>query len=66
MIGDTEKSLRAVCKNARIPFDEKMLTWEAKELDSWKKFDGWHDDASKSTGFQDTKCKEVSDGNQMQ
>lgn len=47
-----EETLRRVCNLADVKFEKSMLAWEAKELASWQKFRGWHDDVSNSTGFQ--------------
>ena len=47
-----EETLRRVCNLADVEFEKSMLAWEAKELASWQKFRGWHDDVSNSTGFQ--------------
>ena len=47
-----ESTLRLVCDLVGVAFEPSMLEWEPKELKSWQKFRGWHEDASNSTGFQ--------------
>ena len=52
LMSNPEETLKQVCAFASIPFNRNMLSWEAKELDSWKKFRGWHTDAINSTCFK--------------
>ncbi|CEF99817.1 P-loop containing nucleoside triphosphate hydrolase [Ostreococcus tauri] len=68
LMKNPEGSLRATCELVGMDFEESMLSWNAQERPSWKKFRDWHADASKSTGFIDVKkvdipySKEVYDG----
>jgi len=50
-----EETLRRICNLVDVKFEKSMLAWEARELASWEKFRGWHDDVSNSTGFQEIK-----------
>ena len=51
LLRDPEGSLREVCSLAGMDFETSMLQWTPKERGSWKKFRGWHADASNSSGF---------------
>ncbi|XP_065854646.1 branched-chain-amino-acid aminotransferase-like protein 1 [Euphorbia lathyris] len=53
---DAEGTLRGLCEDLDIPFDEKMLSWEAgpKSIDGpWASW--WYKSVHQSTGFQKTK-----------
>jgi|TARA_Y100001954_G_scaffold199953_2_gene218394 hypothetical protein len=52
LMKNPESTLRLVCDLVGVAFEPSMLEWEPKELKSWQKFRGWHEDASNSTGFQ--------------
>ena len=54
LVKDPETSLKTLCEKLSIPFNEKMLTWEAGSLQDWKIWEvqGWHDRAIESTGFE--------------
>ena len=55
-----EKVLRTLCNNLDIPFDEKMLCWEAgprPEDGVWAKY--WYTNVHRSTGFQPYQAKNV-------
>lgn len=41
--------LRAYCARVGIPFVDGALRWERREIELWKSWDGWHDDAERST-----------------
>lgn len=43
------------CKAIDISYNPKMLEWgdKGEGCDSFKKWDGWHDDAVNSTGFRE-------------
>ncbi len=54
-----EKVLREACNKLDIPFDNRMLSWEAgprKEDGPWADF--WYHNVHKSTGFLKTQKKE--------
>jgi len=51
LMANPEETLKQICAFASIAFNKNMLAWEPKELDSWKKFRGWHTDAVNSTGL---------------
>lgn len=51
LMKNPESTLRLVCDLVGVAFEPSMLEWEPKELKSWQKFRGWHEDASNSTGF---------------
>ena len=49
LMANPEGTLKQICAFSSIAFSKNMLSWEPKELDSWKKFRGWHTDAVNST-----------------
>jgi len=51
LLAAPEATLRAWCTALGISFDQRMLSWDAYEPASWKKWPGWHVDAIRSTGF---------------
>ena len=48
LMANPEGTLKQICAFSSIAFSKNMLSWEPKELDSWKKFRGWHTDAVNS------------------
>lgn len=58
VLSDPENKLRKICSEIDIPFDKKMLTWEAgprPEDGVWARY--WYDNVHKSTGFEPYKPK---------
>lgn len=43
------------CSLVGIPFDEKALEWQPKQIQSWGIWDGWHDVAQESSGIDTSK-----------
>jgi len=52
LMKNPEQTLKQICAFASIPFHKNMLSWNPQELESWKKFRGWHDDAVNSSSFK--------------
>lgn len=46
-----EKVIQAFCENVGIKFDKRMLQWEPSQVESFKKWQGFHNDCQQSTGF---------------
>ena len=44
--------LAAYCEHLEIPFRSGSLTWESRDVEHWDSWEGWHDDAEKSTGIE--------------
>jgi hypothetical protein len=44
--------LAAYCEHLGVPFDPDSLSWEAREVEEWEMWDGWHDEAQQSTGIK--------------
>lgn len=44
--------LSTYCERAGIPFQEDDLTWQPREVRRWENWEGWHDEAQKSTGIK--------------
>ena len=44
--------LAAYCEHLQIPFRSGSLTWESRDVEHWDSWEGWHDDAEKSTGIE--------------
>lgn len=44
--------LSTYCERARIPFREDDLTWQPREVRRWENWEGWHEEAQKSTGIK--------------
>ena len=59
LLRDPERSLHEVCSLVGMEFEKSMLHWTPKERSSWKKFRGWHADASNSTGFYRVEKAEI-------
>ncbi|OZJ03861.1 hypothetical protein BZG36_03668 [Bifiguratus adelaidae] len=51
LIKDAEGQLRLYCKGIGEQFDERMVSWEAKKVDHFQTWNGWHHTAEQSTGF---------------
>jgi len=59
LIAKPEGALRAFCSAVDIPFDEKMLSWENRRVESFDKWKGFHDQAQNSTGFKEISHAEM-------
>jgi len=44
--------LAAYCEHLEIPFRSGSLTWESRDVEHWDSWEGWHDDAERSTGIK--------------
>ena len=44
--------LAAYCERVGIPFERGTLSWESREVEEWEMWDGWHDEAQRSTGIK--------------
>ena len=54
--------VREYCNLLGIDFSPSTLTWKKKEIDIWKTWSGWHDQALNSTGIykRDEKSPDIS------
>ena len=59
LMRDPQACLRRFCAFCGLPFDDKMLRWKSESVPSWQFFKGWHDDAERSSGFQNPKHEEI-------
>ena len=50
--------LAAYCEHLGVPFDRNSLSWEAREVEEWEMWDGWHDQAQRSTGIKRAERKD--------
>jgi hypothetical protein len=50
--------LGAYCEHLGLPFDRNSLSWESREVQEWEMWDGWHDDAQRSTGIERAERKD--------
>ena len=53
-----QRVVAAYCEAVGIPFVPEALSWEPREVPEWKMWDGWHEDAQKSTGISRISCGE--------
>ena len=44
--------LAAYCEHLEIPFRSGSLSWESRDVEHWDSWEGWHDDAERSTGIK--------------
>ena len=44
--------LVAFCERVGLPFRPEALSWEPGEVEEWKRWDGWHEAAQRSTGIE--------------
>src|SRR3712207_5521034 len=44
--------LAAYCEHLGVPFDPDTLSWESREVRRWEMWDGWHEEAQRSTGIK--------------
>ena len=54
LIADPERTVRAYCRYAGIPFRQDALRWQAGALPDWRQFSRWHERAATTTGFVQT------------
>jgi sulfate adenylyltransferase len=47
-----EGVLAAYCEHLEIPFRSGSLSWESRDVEHWDSWEGWHDDAERSTGIK--------------
>ena len=52
LTGETEKTIKAYCKQLDIPFIPEALQWEQKTPEDWKTWSKWHQAAGKSQGIE--------------
>ena len=44
--------LAAYCEHLEVPFRSGSLTWESRDVSDWDNWEGWHEEAEKSTGIE--------------
>src|ERR671912_1589373 len=44
--------LAAYCEHLEVPFRSGSLTWESRDVQRWDNWEGWHEDAERSTGIK--------------
>ncbi len=44
--------LAAYCEHLDVAFEPGSLSWESREVEEWEMWDGWHDEAQRSTGIK--------------
>jgi sulfate adenylyltransferase len=44
--------LAAYCEHLEVPFTAGSLTWESGDVSEWSNWEGWHEDAERSTGIK--------------
>ena len=44
--------LSAYCERVDLPFRPEALSWEPGEVEEWKRWEGWHEAAQRSTGIE--------------
>ena len=44
--------LSAYCERIGLPFRPEALSWEPGEVEEWKRWEGWHEAAQRSTGIK--------------
>jgi sulfate adenylyltransferase len=44
--------LAAYCEHLEVPFRSGSLSWESGEVSSWDNWEGWHEEAERSTGIK--------------
>jgi len=44
--------LSAYCERVGLPFRPEALSWEPGEVEEWKRWEGWHGAAQRSTGIK--------------
>jgi hypothetical protein len=56
---DPEKVTAAYCERLGIPHKPEALSWEPREIPEWQMWEGWHENAQKSTGIGTVPHREV-------
>ncbi len=54
-----ESIVAAYCEKLGIPHKPEALSWEPREVPEWQMWEGWHEQAQKSTGIGKISRKEV-------
>lgn len=49
---DPSGVMERYCGKVGVPFEAGSLSWEPRKVRRWESWDGWHDDAEKSTGIK--------------
>jgi sulfate adenylyltransferase len=44
--------LAAYCEHLEVPFRSGSLTWESGDVSAWDNWEGWHEEAERSTGIK--------------
>jgi hypothetical protein len=44
--------LAAYCEHLDVAFEPGSLSWESREVEEWEMWDGWHEEAQRSTGIE--------------
>jgi hypothetical protein len=44
--------LAAYCEHLEVPFRSGSLSWESGDVSSWDNWEGWHEEAERSTGIK--------------
>ncbi len=44
--------LAAYCEHLEVPFRSGSLTWESGDVSGWDNWEGWHEEAERSTGIK--------------
>lgn len=44
--------LSVYCERVGIPFDEGSLSWHPREVRRWESWEGWHEEAQRSSGIK--------------
>jgi hypothetical protein len=52
LTSDPQRTLRYVCEEIGVEWDEKMLSWESGTVREFAKWPGFHKEAENSTGFK--------------
>jgi hypothetical protein len=50
--------LSAYCERVGLPFQPEALSWEPGEVEEWKRWEGWHEAAQRSTGVKRAERKD--------
>jgi hypothetical protein len=50
--------LSAYCERVGLPFRPEALSWEPGEVEEWKRWEGWHEAAQRSTGIKRAERKD--------
>ena len=50
--------LSAYCEHLEIPFRTDSLSWQPREVRRWESWEGWHEEAQRSTGIKPAERKD--------